>query len=228
MPLIVEPRFRASRIWSNRILQQIAPLLTGSVVNVSAWRDEDKEGNHYRNYFARATEYWLTNWHSNARGFQGNLENELFLDLEQPLPAKLRGRFDIVFNHTTLEHVFDIFSAFRNLCSLSRDVVILVVPFLQEQHGDYGDYWRFTPLSIQRLFAREERNVDFVAWNDGAVDAIYIVAASALRVTSSELLRKAPGNRLDILGSARLGRRFFPRTKAGTIVKRLLSLCRGS
>ena len=32
---------------------------------------------------------------------------------------------------------------------MSKDIVIVVVPFLQEQHAEYGDYWRFTPLTLK-------------------------------------------------------------------------------
>jgi hypothetical protein len=228
MPLIPDPRFRAPRIWSNRVLRAIAPLLKGSVVNVSAWRDRDKEGHCYRDYFTAATEYWLTNWRSDARGFQGDLPNELFLDLERPLPSELHARFDVVFNHTTLEHVFDIFLAFHNLCTLSRDVVLVVVPFLQEQHGDYGDYWRFTPQALQRLFEREGRHLSFVTWNDGAIDAIYIVAASALNPENDQMLQAAPGNRLREVQTACLGSAFFPNTPLGALFKRLIFFRRGS
>lgn len=220
MSLMAEPRFRAARIWSNRVLAQIAPSLHGAIVNVSAWRDEDKEGKRYRDYFVGADEYWLTNWRSDARGFQGNLANEIFLDLEQPLPETLVGRFDVVFNHTTLEHVFDIFTAFHNLCCLSRDVVILVVPFLQEQHGEYGDYWRFTPFALEKLFARENRRLDFIAWNDGSVDAIYLVAGSALSPATTALLRQSPLNQLGSIRQAQLGQAFFPHTRIGTLLKR--------
>lgn len=224
--LIVEPRFRAPRVWSNRILRGLAPHFAGAVVNVSAWQDRDKEGGTYRDYFTAATEYWLTNWRSEARGFQGDLPNEIFLDLEQPVPQELNSRFDVVFNHTTLEHVFDVFTAFHNLCALSRDVVLLVVPFLQEQHGDYGDYWRFTPQTLQRLFQKEGRSLDFVAWNDNNVDAIYIVAASALRPASRTILRNARDNRLQDIDICRLGTAFFPRTRLGALAKRLLGLTR--
>jgi len=61
----------------------------------------------------------------------------------------------VVFNHTSLEHVFDIFKAFSNLCLLSRDIIILVVPQFQRIHDykrGYKDYWRFTPFAVDRLF----------------------------------------------------------------------------
>ncbi len=41
---------------------------------------------------------------------------------------------------------------FKNLCLMTKDILVLVVPFLQQMHGHYGDYWRFTPLTIKRMF----------------------------------------------------------------------------
>jgi hypothetical protein len=143
--------WRVPRLWSNQELRKIADHFHGEVVNVSAWRDEDKCGGHYREYFRNATGYTLTNYKSEARGFQG-ADNEIFLDLAQPLDEALKGRFDVVFNHTTLEHIFEVQTAFANLCAMSRDAVILVLPFVQEQHGEYGDFWRFTPDCLARLF----------------------------------------------------------------------------
>ena len=97
-------RFRAARCWSNSVLRQIAPLFKGDVVNVSGWRDEDKEGGLYRDYFSAARSYRVTNF----GGFRGESANTtLRLDLEKDLPQGLNGCADVVFNHTTLEHVID-------------------------------------------------------------------------------------------------------------------------
>lgn len=56
--------------------------------------------------------------------------------------------------HTVLEHVFDIFQSTENLCKMSRDVICLVVPFVQIVHtsSEYSDYWRFAPFAIEKLF----------------------------------------------------------------------------
>ena len=51
MKLFVDRIFRLPRIWSNRELAKFAPLFQGSVVNVSAWKDFDKERMYYREYF---------------------------------------------------------------------------------------------------------------------------------------------------------------------------------
>lgn len=141
------------RSWSNHEVKKFAHLFTGDIVNVSGWDDRDKEGRKYADYFINKKSYTITNY----RGEKGisNLPNEIFLDLEDSLPKDLEGRFDVVFNHTTLEHVFHVFAALRNLCLLSRDIVIIVIPFIEAVHeipGSFNDYWRPTHLAIERLF----------------------------------------------------------------------------
>lgn len=139
---------RLVREWSNAELKKFAHLFTGKIINISAWKDEDKVEKSYRDYFVNASEYWI----SNVGSYRGcsSLEKEIYLDLEKYLPENLYGVFDVVFNHTTLEHVFDVHKAFDNLVKITRDVLILVVPYSQDQHDsvDYGDYWRFTPLGV--------------------------------------------------------------------------------
>lgn len=147
--------FRLPRVWSNQQLKQHAHLFSGDVVNVSAWQDFDKVDTHYRAYFTKAASYTVTNFGSSSHGYQGTGE-EIYLDLERPLPPDLHHRFDVVFNHTTLEHIFDMQTAFANLCAMSRDVVIIVLPFLQRYHSDMGDYWRFTPQAVRKMFENEQ------------------------------------------------------------------------
>lgn len=194
--LFPDPRFEVPRIWSNVELRKFAHLFDGSVVNVSAWRDEDKEGLRYKSYFERAREYWITNYRADARGWQDDAQDQVFLDLEQPLPADLEGRFDVVFNHTTLEHVFDVHAAFRNLCLMARDVVIVVVPFLQEQHGEYGDYWRFTPLCVERLFGLNGMSLVYISFNDGPGDAVYVFAVGVRDAGKWPEIVRMDGNRI--------------------------------
>lgn len=169
---------RTPRLWSNVELRRFASLFRGDVANVSGWRDEDKEGLHYRDYFACASSYTITNFRPEARGYQGT-PGEIFLDLEAPLPAELHDRFDVVFNHTVLEHVFEFRTAFANLCAMSRDLVVLVVPWLQPFHGDYGDYWRFSPQAIERLFEKEGMTSLYVRCNDQLLTSVYVFAIAS-------------------------------------------------
>lgn len=169
-------QFRRARRWSNAQLRQIAPLCGGRVVNVSAGDDDDKEGSTYDRYFSAATTYTLTNIHAAFRGFQGR-PNEIPLDLTDPLPPGLAGSFDVVFNHTTLEHVFDVRTAFRTLCELSADLVIIVVPFAQVQHENVGyqDFWRFTPTCLRALYAENGLDVVYEAANNEFNASVYLL-----------------------------------------------------
>ncbi len=173
MCFFIDRVHRLPRIWSNRELKKYAYLFSGDIVNVSGWKDIDKEGKHYKDYFINASSYTITNYKSEARGFQG-YQNEIFLDLEKPLPKELYQRFDVVFNHTTLEHIYDIKTAFSNLCNLSRDIVIIIVPFLQQYHSDYGDYWRFTPLAIKKMFEENGFEVVYQSFNSHKMSSVYI------------------------------------------------------
>lgn len=168
-----------ARQWSNDQLAVLRPHVTGDVVNVSAWRDEDKEGGHYRDYFPHARRYAITNMDGD-RGLQG-LPDELRLDLNEPLPTELRGTFDVVFNHTTLEHVFDTQTAFRNLCEMSRDLVVLVVPYLQPNHGTDGipDFWRFTPYALRHMFAQHGLEVVYETATPHPFSAVYLFSIGA-------------------------------------------------
>ena len=167
--------YRLPRIWSNAELRKFAHLFAGDIVNVSAWQDKDKEGSHYKSYFTNANSYTITNYKSEMRGLQG-YENEIFLNLEEDLLDELKNKFDVVFNHTTLEHVYNFQQAFHNLCLLSKDIVIVVVPFLQEMHGGFGDYWRFSPQAIDKMFTREHFNLLYISFNNHKNTSVYIFA----------------------------------------------------
>ncbi len=174
--MFIDKKFRVPRVWSNKELEKFSAMFSGAIVNVSGWKDLDKEGKKYRDYFCNNTEYWITNYKSEARGFQGNQENEIFLDLEQDLDEKMHNKFDVVFNHTVLEHIFNVNKAFENLCKLSNDIVMVVVPFLQEQHAEYGDYWRFTPLAVKKLFSQNGYELLYINYNDASDNSIYVFA----------------------------------------------------
>jgi hypothetical protein len=160
------------RLWSNAELAKFGHLCGGSVCNVSGWEDSVRDGTtaRYRDYFPSCTSYTVTNY-PGQRGY-----SELALDAEQiplditkPLPPELESKFDVVLNHTTLEHVYDIEKAADALSRMSKDLLIIVVPFMQEQHfddGSYGDYWRFTPMAICRLFQKNGVVPLYVAAND--------------------------------------------------------------
>lgn len=167
------------RNWSNVELRKFAPVFDGAVINVSGWRDEDQEGGHYRDYFSAASSYAVSNY-SGERGSTGAV-GELFLDLEGEVPNELVGRFQVAFNHTVLEHIYRIDKAVAAICALSNDAVILVTPFLQQVHfeeGSYGDFWRLTPMCIDRMLAEHGFHVVYQSCNDNEWYIVYVLTVA--------------------------------------------------
>lgn len=166
------------RAWSNRELKKFSKLFGGDVVNVSGWEDKDKEGGYYRDYFPNATSYTITNY---TPSHSEHHEGEIHLDLTARLPRKLKRRFDVVFSHTNLEHILDAFAAFGNHCKMSRDIVIIVVPFIQQQHetSEYKDYWRYTPSSLRALFEMNGLTSIYESYNNepNAVNYLFFVGS---------------------------------------------------
>ena len=160
------------RIWSNTELAKFSHLFKGSVCNVSGWMDSARDGTkgRYRDYFPHCNRYTVTNY-PGARGYSelANDVDRIPLDITKPLPQELLSMFDVVFNHTTLEHIYDIESAAKALSIMTRDLLVVVVPFMQEQHfdeGSYGDYWRFTPMAVCKLFQMNGVTPLYVSAND--------------------------------------------------------------
>lgn len=191
---MVDKKYRLPRIWSNAELKKFAHLFTGDVVNVSGWKDIDKQGAHYRDYFINCSSYFISNYKGEWRGLQG-FDNEFFLDLTEALDERYRNRFEVVFNHTTLEHIYDVKQAFKNLCLMSSDIVIIVVPFLQQMHGDYGDYWRFSPLTIKNLFEENGLGLLYLSFNNHRGVSVYIFAVAS---RNPEKWRPMIGNEFSI------------------------------
>jgi hypothetical protein len=187
------------RRWSNAELRRFAPHLGGDVANISGWQDADKEGGRYRSYFTRCRSYTITN-HAGARGLGDGVDGAVPLNLEAALPDSLHSAFDVVFCHTVLEHVFDKRTAFMNLASMSRDILILVVPFLQGEHydrGSYGDYWRYTPMSLEKLFSDAGMSLLYLSSNDSPWWSIYLFAVGS----------RHPGRWRDVLPAGLPGER---------------------
>jgi len=168
-------KFRRARCWSNAELRTVAPLFGGHVANVSGYRDEDKEGGFYRDYFRNASAYTLTNFEHGAKGFMEGA-GEIFLDLSAELPEHLAQSVDVAFSHTVLEHVFDCRRAFRNICLFAKDVVICVVPYIQQlHHGDsYCDYWRFTPFAMRRMYEENGLMLRYTSANGADPGSVYL------------------------------------------------------
>lgn len=199
MHLFTDRKVRLPRIWSNEELRKMAHFFSGRAVNVSGWEDRDKQGSTYQQYFVNVSDYHVSNYVSEAKGFQGRQANEFFLDLEDDLDENLIGKFDVVFNHTVLEHVFNCRKAFENICLLSRDIVIVVVPFIQHQHSAYGDFWRFTPECIARLFQIHGLELLYINYNDGRNQSVYVFAVAAKCPQNWQTIKNIEGNKIDRL-----------------------------
>ncbi len=179
--MFIDRQFRLPRIWSNNELRKISDLFHGDVVNISGWNDQDKEGSCYNEYFLNASTYSITNL-GGVRG-RSDSNDEIILDLTSELPFGLSRKFDVCYNHTTLEHVYDVVKAFSNICEMSRDIVILVVPFSQEQHetDSFKDFWRFTPSSIRYLFKDNGFEVVYEAESKYSNAGIYLFYVASRR-----------------------------------------------
>jgi hypothetical protein len=167
------------RAFSNRVLSQYLAHLSGDVINVSGWRDSDKEGGRYRDYYASCQRYVVSNI-AGEGGMPAVLPGDtesVFLDLDEPTDSSVAGQFDVVFCHTVLEHVFDADTALRNLGALTRDVVVIVVPFSQSVHytGSYSDYHRFSPYCLRRFFEENGFSVLVSVANSQPFFPTYIV-----------------------------------------------------
>jgi hypothetical protein len=66
--------------------------------------------------------------------------------------------------------------AFGNLSSLTKDLLIIVVPFCQVQHelASFGDYWRFTPSCLRELYSRNQMRVIYESSNEDFASANYL------------------------------------------------------
>lgn len=172
------------RRWSNVELKKWAPLFKGDILNVSGWRDEDKQQGVYRDYFVNASSYALTNYWGTDASNDG-APDSLFLDLEAPLPDKMRETCDLAWTHTVLEHVGNVEMAFQNLGALTRDALLVIVPWIQDEHyspGLYGDYWRFTPLGLKRLMQHAGLELIHLSSNDQPWYPIYLFAIGSKNV----------------------------------------------
>jgi hypothetical protein len=185
------------RRFSNRVLSQYLRHLSGDIINVSGWRDSDKEGGRYRDYYASSRRYVISNIDGEG-GMPAVLPDDaedVFLNLDDPIDNALSRQFDVVFCHTVLEHVFNADTALRNLAALSRDVVVIVVPFSQSVHytNSYSDYHRFSPYCLKRFFQDEGFSVLLSVANGQPFFATYVVfIASRLQERHSASFAGAP------------------------------------
>jgi hypothetical protein len=101
----------------------------------------------------------------------------VLLDLEKILPENLLNKYDVVFCHMVLEHIFHLQTALDNLAKLTKDVMVLIVPFSQGVHTtfSYGDYFRITPLYLNKYFSDLGFSVLSCEGNEQPFTNVYIV-----------------------------------------------------
>ena len=142
------------RTYSNACLKRILPLLNvTSVLNVSGWDDGDKEGGQYSDYFSQKVNKYEVSYFENDYLRSDTDLSKMVINLED-INYQAGEKFELVFSHTVLEHVFDQQNAFRIMCGLAEKYVVGVVPMINVLHWEetYEDYWRFTPHGIRKLF----------------------------------------------------------------------------
>lgn len=165
--------FSVARLWSNRELQRIDKHFYGDVINVSVWNVLDKNGRSYESYSTNANNYFKSNF-DDFWGLQGN-KNKFYLDLEEELETRLIDKYDVMFNHTTLEYIYDFQTAFKNLALICNDLLIIVVPFSQINHGNkIPDYWRLTPQAMEKLLEANNLEVVYSSANNFFNSGIYL------------------------------------------------------
>ena len=149
------------RTYSNVSLKRILPLLNViSVLNISGWDDGDKEGGRYSHYFSqKVNKYEVSHFENDYLRSDTDI-SKMVINLED-INYQAVEKFELVFSHTVLEHVFDQQNAFRIMCSLAEKYVVGVVPMINVLHWEetYDDYWRFTPHGIRKLFENNEFNL---------------------------------------------------------------------
>lgn len=175
----------SARSWSNIILKKYLKYFSGDIIYVSGWEDADKEGGFYRDYYASFTRYVV----SNIDGTSGMSEKvpeeieSIYLDLGKPIKPDLHKKFDVVFTHTVLEHIYKTEQALQNIVDMSRDMVVTVVPFSQGVHYTdfFSDYIRLTPFYLKKFFKERGFTVLLSSANQGSYTSIYLVFIASLQ-----------------------------------------------
>ena len=82
---------------------------------------------------------------------------------------------------------------------MSKNTIIVVVPFLQQYHADYGDYWRFTPTCLVKLASKNGFNAKFITWNDNFSASTYVVMVAVRDGNKSVSLETHPLNKINMI-----------------------------
>ena len=170
-----ERGFHKPRDCSDRSFDASLPSTQGTSLTSAPGKTAISADRSIADIFITRAGYFTTNFGTAQGEMQGGA-HEIYLNLEDDLESNRLGRYDVVFNHTTLEHVWNFRKAFYNLCAMDSDTVVLVVPWLQPLHSSYGDYWRFSPQTVARLFAEQKMTTLYLSWNHDVRSAVYVFA----------------------------------------------------
>jgi hypothetical protein len=146
------------RSWSNDRLRHIAKSLPNfeHAINVSGNLDSDKQGGLYRDYF-QVENYEISSYPDDKAYSNPLMQINIDLDADiSQINKEHFQKYDLVFTHTVLEHIKNPFQAYENLEKLlaPNGLLISIVPFVYKFHysgENFGDYWRYTPHSIDLL-----------------------------------------------------------------------------
>ncbi len=109
---------------------------------------------------------------------------------------------------------------------MSKDIVIIVVPFLQQQHAEYGDYWRFTPLTLKKLFEKNNMEMIYVNFNDNDKAAIYIFAIGSKHSQKWKKILNHPDNKIKIIDRYYVGENFINNSWIFNLKTKILKIIR--
>ncbi|HEX3061277.1 MAG TPA: hypothetical protein VHP55_01355 [Usitatibacter sp.] len=105
---------------------------------------------------------------------------ERIVDLNEPLPADLRGRFDLVVDTGTCEHCFNVAQAFVNACEAlaAGGILVHAAPLTRMNHG----FWNFSPTLYPDFFGDNGFELQLLTGVEGTVkDGFRTFAVEAFR-----------------------------------------------
>lgn len=130
------------RVESNKLLRRWCADVTGRVLSIGSGGDIDKQGRHYRDYFAKASAYITSDVVPGC---------DLSIDVRQiDMPE---ASVECVFVSGVLEHVDDCHAAASEMHRVLTPggLLIVGVPFKQPIHRAPQDYWRFSEYGLRWL-----------------------------------------------------------------------------
>ena len=129
---------------------QIAALLGEGVAAQASYRDDSESILRWHRQEGRAEGVVETRGLFELMGISADFVDisasrgfEIVLDLNQPAPAEMLGRYDIVYDGGTMEHCFNVGQVMRNIAGFARvgGFVIHVNPVNYYNHG----FFNFNP-----------------------------------------------------------------------------------